>query len=224
MSSILIQWPSAPRGASVKPTPCVAFGQLSGDHLAMFAVDVSPALIIGDELAELPLQFPRRPLAFKTARRRASQRREQRRHRHIELAKRGFRRLLELRNVLRVADEETGERPDLHRIALPARRLDPAVFRALIDLLDMGAAALGVRAELIVRFGHAVIRVKALRFVGIFVPAMRDEFLDFVWRGEIDILHLGEIAVDDRAARQQQAAGRIIVRLVGDIAIGEHRL
>ena len=39
MSLILIQWPSAPRGASVKPTPLTSFGQVSGFHLSTLAVD-----------------------------------------------------------------------------------------------------------------------------------------------------------------------------------------
>ena len=74
------------------------------------------------------------------------------------------------------------------------------------------------------RLGDAVPGMQALGLVGIFVPGMGHEFLDLVGIAKVDRVNFGEIAVDDRALRQQQVRRRIIIGVFGHVAIGQHRL
>ena len=51
-AGVTIQWPSAPRGASVAPTPMASFGQVDGSHFSIFAVLSSPALMLAISLSK----------------------------------------------------------------------------------------------------------------------------------------------------------------------------
>ena len=104
------------------------------------AVEVSPALMLAISLSWKCRILYAGPLAFEPARRRAAERREQRRHRQRRGLQQLVDRLLELRLALRVADDLARQRADLHGVALPARRLDPGIFAALVELLDIGLA------------------------------------------------------------------------------------
>ncbi len=94
-------------------------------------------------------------------------------------------------------------------MAAPARRLDPGIFAALVELFDIRLRALGLGAELVMRLGDSIPGVETLALVRIFVPGMGDIFLDLFRVGVIYGEDLLEIAVDDRAARQLQARLRI---------------
>ena len=103
----------------------------------------------------------------------------------------------------------------------PARRLDPGVTGVLVQLLDIVLAALR-GADIEIRVGDAVPGMQALDAVRVAVPGVRYEFLDLFRVTQVDFMDLLEIAVDDRPARHQQIFRRIVVGLVGDIAIGQH--
>jgi hypothetical protein len=56
--------------------------------------------------------------------------------------------------------------------------------------------------------------------LAVFVPGMIDEFLDLLGVAHIDLVDRGQVAVDDRAARQVQLLGIEVVGVLGDVAIG----
>jgi hypothetical protein len=100
VSLIVIQWPSAPRGASVKPTPLAPSGQVDGSHLSTLAVDRSPALMVGDQLVLEIAHLQVGAVGVQAARGGAAQGGEQRRDRHVELLQHGIDRVLELWDCL----------------------------------------------------------------------------------------------------------------------------
>ncbi|MPM14565.1 hypothetical protein SDC9_60929 [bioreactor metagenome] len=176
---------------------------------------------VGDHLVEeVPLQA-RAILAFERPRRGAAQRREERVERQVHGAQKPVDLVLDVLVALGIAHDIAGERPHLHRVALPARRLDPGIFRRLVEFDDIGARALGVRAKLVMRRGLAVPGVQALARLAIGVPGVIDEFLHLLGVARIDVVDLAQVAVDDRAARQVQLLRREIVRVFRDVAIGQ---
>ena len=203
------------------------FGQLRpGSRLPFLGIGgrAVAGLEIGHQLVLEMAQLVRRPGRLQPARRRAPERREQRRDRELQVGQHLLDRLLELRDALGIADDVARQRPDLHRVAAPARGLDPTVFGALVDGLDPGLAALGVRTQDEVRLGHAVPGMQSLGLVFVLEPGMGDELLDLLGIAQIDLVDLVELAVDDGAARQALVVGRIVVGALGDVAIGQHRL
>src|SRR6266498_2652855 len=86
----------------------------------------------------------RGPLRLEPARGRAAERREERRDRHVERFQCPVDLLLNFLVAARVRDEIARERPDFDRVAFPTWRFDPRIFRALVELLDIGACALRI--------------------------------------------------------------------------------
>lgn len=81
-------------------------------------------LEVGDQLVLERPQLVGGLLGFQPARGCAAQSREQRRQRQVERFEQAVDRFLEVGPPLEVADRETAERPDLHRVTLPARCLE----------------------------------------------------------------------------------------------------
>mmetsp|Transcript_4944 Transcript_4944/g.17867 ORF Transcript_4944/g.17867 Transcript_4944/m.17867 type:complete len:356 (+) Transcript_4944:4166-5233(+) len=121
-----------------------------------------------------------------------------------------------------VGEDVARQRPHLHRMAAPARALDPAVFGALVELLDARARALELRAlGRVVRLGHAVPGVQAPALVSVLVPAVGDELLHLLRVPRVDRQDFVPVAVEDGTTRQLVRAAVVvdlrIVAVVHDI-------
>ena len=66
--------------------------------------------------------------------------------------------------------------------------------------------------------------MQAHQVIRVFVPGVRDEFLDLLGIGQIDFMNFGQIAVDNRAARHQQIRRRIVVGVIGNVAVRQQAL
>src|SRR5271169_4813935 len=105
---------------------------------------------------------------------------------------------------------------------LPTGRLDERVLCVFVELLDVGLATLGLGPEHEIGLRYALPRMQALLLVRILVPGVRHEFLDLRYVAQIDVVNFLEVAVDDRAARNEGT--RPVVCLVGEVAVGKHGL
>ena len=90
--------------------------------------------------------------------------------------------------------------------------------------LDAGLGALGGGAQLEVRHGLPLVGVQAFLLVAVLVPGVRDVLLDLVELVEVDVVHLVQVAVDDRAARHHQVLGAVVVRRLRHVAVGHQVL
>ena len=124
--------------------------------------------------------------------------------------------LVALRGV-HIGQDVARQRPHLHRVAAPARGLEPGVLGAFVDFVDVGARALGLGAQHVVGLGDAVPGVQALGFVGVLVPGVGDEFLDLLGVAQIDRVDLAPVAIDDGAAGQLVRA--LVVADLGVLAV-----
>ncbi len=99
----------------------------------------------------------------------------------------------------RVADQHARQRADLHRVALPARRLQPRVGAVLVEVL-VRRLRTGV-----VRLGVALERMQLASLPsGIAVPRVRDLLGDLRGVLAVDGQHLAEVLAEDRAAREAE--------------------
>ena len=108
----------------------------------------------------------------------------------------------------------------LHGVATPARRLDPRILGALVDLLDIGTRAFGLVAQHIVRLGHTIPGVQALGLVVVLVPGVRHKLLHLLGVARIDRMDLAPVAIDDGAAGQ--LVGALVVVDLGMLAKVHH--
>ncbi|CAM2154319.1 hypothetical protein PT2222_300024 [Paraburkholderia tropica] len=201
---------------------------LRGPRRGLPFVDVRGGRVAGFEIAdqavEEVLHLRGGPVGFERARRRAAERGIERGNRRAELREQRVHRLANVRAILVITDQIARERPHLHRVAAPARRLDPRILARFVDLLDLRAMALGRATQFEMRLRHALERMQALLAVRIAIPRVCDELLHFLGVVQIDGQDLVEVAVHHGAARHQQVLVAVVVGVVGEVAVREHRL
>ena len=114
-----------------------------------------------------------------------------------------------------VQHQHPRQRPDFHRMALPARRFQPR-----IGLLDVEVLVRRFRSG-VIEVGFAVVGVQPLLLAGfVVVPRMRDVLLDLLRRMHIDLVDGAEVAAEDRAGRDQVT--RRVAHAVGwKVAVGQ---
>ena len=146
------------------------------------------------------LHPPGDELGLDAARGRPAEGREKGGDRHAQVGQGAVDRLLDVRLAGGVADEEPGQRADLHGPPLPAGRLEPGVlavdFEVLVGRLRPGVGE--VRLPLPRMEGG---RVAAL----VRVPGMGDGFRDLAGVGRVDLVDAGEVAVEDDPPRELES-------------------
>jgi hypothetical protein len=153
--------------------------------------------------------------SLESASRSAPEGREQRRHRNVELLQRVGHNVFYIGASGGEAHEQARQRPDLHRMIFPARRLQPGIFSFDIQLIVRRFRA----GE--VKFCFSIERMQSgvvARCVG--VPGMRNVFLDFLRIAAVHRMHFVQVAVEDCAARELEVV-RLSIAARRQIAIGE---
>ena len=127
LSLITTQWASAPRGASMKPTPFASPGQDRRVPLLGAVHGKIAGLDVGDQVVVPGRHLIGDDLAFQRARRGAAQVENIAVSGRSSLPKRIGRQFARRLVAFGIEHQHARERADLHHLAFPARRLQPGI-------------------------------------------------------------------------------------------------
>ena len=114
-----------------------------------------------------------------------------------------------------IEHQHAGERAYFHGMAFPAWRLQPRI--ALFDI-ELLVRRLG---SVVVELGLSIVGVQALGLATlVVVPGVRHVLLDLVGRIEVDFMDPRQVAVQDRATREQEC-GWIIDARFREVTVGQ---